>query len=1098
MFKSWRSDKKKIKVVFKLQFQATQVPRLKKSAVTIALVPEDVGKPTLRLEKVAVQDGSCLWENPVFETVKLIRETKTGKLSEKIYHFVVSTGSSKAGFLGEASIDFADFAVETEPITVSLPLKFANSGAILHVTIHKIEGDADQRYLGETEGFAISRDGSLQSQDNNYSVHENDQNFTEDGHLNMITYQNAEQNGSIKASNGSTATVASCWDICSEQPRRASIGQDPASFLSPLRLNSIPQRGAGAVTTKKQMHRRTNTDWSVCSTSDGSLVESGNSPKDIPREWQEGSDSSVEKLRSENALLLRQVEVSELELESLRKQILKETKRTQDLAGQIISLKEERDAVKTEFKQLKSHKNTDEAEIESRLQAENEESNVLLEEIRQELNHEKDLNTNLRLQLQKTEDSNSNLILAVRDLNEMLEQKNREISCLSSEIEASMNMEEVQSSSKCHLNEAEDQKTVEELNKEQNDANEVHMMKQTVTDLNAELEFYRKHKEELEMHIEELSQENEVLKRENYDISSQLKQNEQQESIKMQNEYLESLATINELESQVQRLEDKIKQQSEEYSESLVAINELESQVKELKKVLENRTQRFEDDLNTMMHAKTEQEERAIRAEEALRKTRWKNAVTAERLQEEFKRLSIEMATKFDENEKMTTKAVAEANELHIQKRNLEEMLQKANEELELLKDRTGIERQELSHQLDIKAKQIEQMSMELNDKTMRLEHTQKQEKEKQEAFSKEIQMLRTEIEKLTEQRSQFSDEAKENGKQSDETIKVKTSSDKTEVLIQRWNKEREELEKKIASAKKEAEKAQKQLISTRSLKDKKEMMITNLKSEMENIQVEYNDLKHKLIREEMEKEKLRKQVSQLKNDLQKKEEETISLEKQPKNNGGQAAVTPRSSNSTSAPQGSKSITMLQKKLRLLKDQINLKEAASKTSANSAPEKERNLSNMIEQLESSMEQLKICHCISADHCQEETISAGIFAANVTKSEERGKSPDNMLHSKMNTAEGMSFSTRAVPVERRKETNAEREHKCSTSDTNTGANLAELLCEVECLKERNKSMERELKDMEERYSEISLKFAEVEGERQQLVMTVRNLKNSKKS
>ena len=42
-------------------------------------------------------------------------------------------GSSKSGFVGEASIDFADFEAETEPMTVSLPLKFANSGAILHV-----------------------------------------------------------------------------------------------------------------------------------------------------------------------------------------------------------------------------------------------------------------------------------------------------------------------------------------------------------------------------------------------------------------------------------------------------------------------------------------------------------------------------------------------------------------------------------------------------------------------------------------------------------------------------------------------------------------------------------------------------------------------------------------------------------------------------------------------------------------------------------------------------------------------------------------------------------------------------------------------------
>ncbi|KAK5777985.1 uncharacterized protein LOC108479610 [Gossypium arboreum] len=1001
MFKAWKSDKKKIKVVFQLQFQATQVPRLKKSAVTIALVPEDVGRPTLKLEKVAVQDGSCLWENPVYETVKMIKEIKTGKLSEKIYHFVVSNGSSKAGFLGEASIDFADFAAETEPVTVSLPLKFANSGAILHVTIHKIEGAEDQRYIGDSEGLTISREGSLQSQGINYS--DNVQTLTEDGQL------------------------------------------DPAELYSSLRQNSMPKRAVDTGMTKKNMHRRTNTDWSASSTSDGSLAELTISPEDVPREWNKESENPVEKLRSENAMLLRQVEVSELELQSLRKQITKENKRTQDLSRQVTSLKEERDAMKVEFELLKSKNNLDEEVLEILSEDENEGSKVLLKEIRQELDHQKELNANLRLQLQKTEDSNSNLILAVRDLNEMLEKKNREISRLSSEIEASTSIEEVR------------------LN-EQHDADEVHMMKQTITDLNAELKFYKKHKEELEMHIEELS-------RENNEISSQLKQNQQQESIKAQKESSKYLATIDELESQVQRLEDKLKQQSEEYSESLIAINELESQVKELNKELENRTQGFEEELNSLMHSKTEQEQRAIRAEEALRKSRWTNAANAERLQDEFKKLSVDMASRIDENEKMTMKAVEEANDLQMQKRDLEEMLQKANEELELFKDQTAVEWQHLSHQLDLKAKQIEKMSMELNDKTSQLEYAQRQEKEKQEEFSKEIQMLKTEIQKLEEQRSQFSDLAKENGKQSDETKKVKASNEKNEMLIQRWNKERDELEKKITLAKKETEKAQKQLISTRSLKDKKEMVISNLQSEMENIRVECNDLKHSLVREEREKDKLRKQVSQLKNDLQKKEEEIGSMQKELKSSGGQADIASRSSHSTSAPQESKDINSLLKKMRLLKERINLKETAWKTSANSAPEKESNLSNMIEELESFMEQLKVCHCFSADRCQKEPI-------NVNKSEERRKSRDK-LHSKTTVAEGMPLSTTAVPVE-------------------SDVNLAELLSEVEGLKERNKSMERELKDMEERYSEISLKFAEVEGERQQLVMTVRNLKNGKKN
>lgn len=68
-----------------------QVPKLKKSAVMISLVPEDAAKPRVKLEKVAVQDGTCTWENPVYEPVKLTMDSKTGKINEKLYHFIVST-----------------------------------------------------------------------------------------------------------------------------------------------------------------------------------------------------------------------------------------------------------------------------------------------------------------------------------------------------------------------------------------------------------------------------------------------------------------------------------------------------------------------------------------------------------------------------------------------------------------------------------------------------------------------------------------------------------------------------------------------------------------------------------------------------------------------------------------------------------------------------------------------------------------------------------------------------------------------------------------------------------------------------------------------
>lgn len=71
-------------------------------------------------------------------------------------------------------------------------------------------------------------------------------------------------------------------------------------------------------------------------------------------------------------------------------------------------------------------------------------------------------------------------------------------------------------------------------------------------------------------------------------------------------------------------------------------------------------------------------------------------------------------------------------------------------------------------------------------------------------------------------------------------------------------------------------------------------------------------------------------------------------------------------------------------------------------------------------------------------------------------------------------------------------------KKSNRDASDDCSIQTLSSEVALLNERNKHMEEELREMQDKYSEISLKFAEVEGERQQLVMSLRNLKNGKKT
>lgn len=52
-------------------------------------------------------------------------------------------------------------------------------------------------------------------------------------------------------------------------------------------------------------------------------------------------------------------------------------------------------------------------------------------------------------------------------------------------------------------------------------------------------------------------------------------------------------------------------------------------------------------------------------------------------------------------------------------------------------------------------------------------------------------------------------------------------------------------------------------------------------------------------------------------------------------------------------------------------------------------------------------------------------------------------------------------------------------------------INELIKDMIELKNRNTAVETELQEMHSRYSQLSLQFAEVEGERQKLVMSLKN-------
>lgn len=752
--------------------------------------------------------------------------------------------------------------------------------------------------------------------------------FLQDG-PNDKTIHNADLNGNRRASSGSDITLSSSESSSGLNTprevglRNSNIHQDPSSFLSSLRHSSLPHQPAGNASTTVYE------EWSGGSDHGISTDDSTHSSHDalLRESSQQASDIEIEKLKAEFGALARQADLSELELQTLRKQIVKESKRGHDLTREIVSLKEERDEIKSECEKLKAfQKRMDEAKVKSILQSEGGDLRALIEEIRQELTYEKDLNGNLRLQLHKTQESNAELILAVRDLDEMLEAKDREISDLSNKLGSNENAEEVRGTHlKCETDDDEEQKALEDLVRGHSDAKEAYLLEQKIIDLYGEIEIYRRDKDELEMQMEQLALDYEILKQENHDMSYKLEQNQLQEQLKMQYECSSPSAAVAELEEHIESLENDFKKQSKELSDSLATIRELETHMKSLEEELEKQAQGFEADLESVTRAKVEQEQRAIRAEEALRKTRWKNASMAESLQEEFRRLSMQMASTFDANEKVVAKALMEARELRLQKSQLEDMLLKVKEELELARDDYEAKRRELSNQIDTKTYQIEQMLVEIDNKSKQLEYQKQHGEEVSRAFSEEIEMLKAEIKRLTAENTCLSEQEEHQENLRAELEQMKTSIHQSEMLVQRGNVDRNELLNTITLLKKEAEKSQEELSRLRHLKDEREATVELLQSEMEMLKAQCNNLKHSLFEDEVEKEKLRKQVFQLKIDLKKKDEAfTSSIEKKLKDSDGHMALsngskpTPKNNKLASVPRGSKEVASLREKIKLL------------------------------------------------------------------------------------------------------------------------------------------------------------------------------------
>nr|CAB3499825.1 unnamed protein product [Digitaria exilis] len=130
----WKIEKHKVKVVFRLQFHATNIPSTGWDKLFLSFISADTGKVTAKTNKANVRNGSCKWPDPIYEATRLLQDPRTKTYDDKLYKLVVAMGTSRSSILGEVDVNLAEFAEALKPASIALPLRGSDSGTLLHIT----------------------------------------------------------------------------------------------------------------------------------------------------------------------------------------------------------------------------------------------------------------------------------------------------------------------------------------------------------------------------------------------------------------------------------------------------------------------------------------------------------------------------------------------------------------------------------------------------------------------------------------------------------------------------------------------------------------------------------------------------------------------------------------------------------------------------------------------------------------------------------------------------------------------------------------------------------------------------------------------------
>ncbi|CAM6024969.1 unnamed protein product [Sphagnum balticum] len=399
MFKSLKKKPEKAKeaIDFKLKFHATRVPLQGWEKLVISVVSLETRKAVAKTARAVVKNGNCQWQDPIVESTRLQLNQTTNEYEEKFYKLVVSSGSSRAGILGEALINLGEFADFNHPAQRALPLKNCNSGTVLH---NRLEERSQERNISQsTLRYSGSSFDSLE----------------------------------VPSTPGTNSPLAQS-PHGSLQGYRGGGGasQEPRSPLSPNKQNhrrTLSSSAAPIVPIRSGWHEDHQSRQAGGGRSRGLVLSPSQlQGEDALRAALAAAQSTIEDLQMEAETAQRHADKLGVDVERLNRKLEVQILSGKEMGMEMSALVAERDQLKDEVERLLLAKQTSQ---EQELDAGNarfamEEARRSVKELNEEIMFEKETTKNLNLQLRKMQDANMELVLEIEELEKALEQQQEE------------------------------------------------------------------------------------------------------------------------------------------------------------------------------------------------------------------------------------------------------------------------------------------------------------------------------------------------------------------------------------------------------------------------------------------------------------------------------------------------------------------------------------------------------------------------------------------------------------------------------------------------------------------------------------------------